>query len=83
MKKELEQGIPYMVNTFQSIMNKQKEFDYPTNKIGGVKYTFSRKNDIRKEEYRTILKEMLNFDTILSPEETISLGFADEIYLPL
>lgn len=83
MKKELEQGIPYMVNTFETIMNKLKEFDYPTNKIGGVKYTFSRKNDLRKEEYRTILKEMLNFDTILSPEETISLGFADEIYLPL
>ena len=34
----------------------------------------------KKEEIRLILKEMLNFDTILNAEDTISLGFADEVF---
>jgi ATP-dependent protease ClpP protease subunit len=45
-----------------------------------VNYTLSRAQGARKEELRKILKEMLNFDTILTASETVSLGFADEIF---
>jgi ATP-dependent protease ClpP protease subunit len=38
--------------------------------------------EVRRGEYRNILKEMLNFDTILNPQDTISLGLADEVYDP-
>jgi ATP-dependent Clp endopeptidase proteolytic subunit ClpP len=61
-----------------AIINKQRssEIPYP----GEVSYTFSREKKQKREELRAILREMLNFDTILSPEETISIGLADEVF---
>jgi ATP-dependent protease ClpP protease subunit len=71
-----------MTKTFEGIVNKLKQFDQVLSKEEGTKYTFSKKLEVRREEYRKILRELLNFDTILTPEETISLGLADEIYSP-
>lgn len=51
-------------------------------KVLGIPKTLSKKPEIKKEELRVILKEMLNFDTILTANETVDLGFADEIYKP-
>jgi len=58
------------------IMTKQYALNYPPSppKI----YNFSKTN--KKEEIRVVLKEMLNFDTILTAEETVNLGLADEIF---
>jgi ATP-dependent protease ClpP protease subunit len=34
----------------------------------------------KKQSIKDILKEMLNFDTILTADETVQLGFADSVY---
>ena len=73
MEKDKTWGIKHMVEAFQLILNKVS--DTPTEGL-----VFSRKGETRKEEYRKILKDLLNFDTILTPEETISIGLGDEIY---
>jgi ATP-dependent protease ClpP protease subunit len=61
-------------------MTKQYEFEYPPSSRKIFNYNFSKKEDVKREEIRSILKEMLSFDTILNAEETVDLGFADEIY---
>ena len=80
MEKEKNVGINFITKTFEGIMTKVKQFEHPETKEGEIKYTFSKKMEVRREEYRKILRELLNFDTILTPEETVSLGLADEIY---
>ena len=82
MSKEKEVGIPVMTKTFEGIVRKIREFDQLLTQEGEIKYTFSKKMEVRRGEYRNILKEMLNFDTILNPQDTISLGLADEVYDP-
>lgn len=68
LDKEEKEGHGYLAKTLSQILS--------TSKI------FSRKQETKKEELRLILKEMLSFDTILTAEETVDLGFADEIYEP-
>ncbi len=68
LNKEEKEGHGYLAKTLSSILDSPK--------------TFSRKAETKKEELRSVLKEMLNFDTILTAEETVDLGFADEIYKP-
>lgn len=68
LDKEEKEGHGYLAKTLSSILESPK--------------TFSRKAETKKEELRSVLKEMLNFDTILTAEETVDLGFADEIYKP-
>jgi len=68
LDKEEKEGHGYLAKTLSSILKSPK--------------TFSRKAETKKEELRSVLKEMLNFDTILTAEETVDLGFADEIYKP-
>jgi ATP-dependent protease ClpP protease subunit len=68
LDKEEKEGHGYLAKTLSSILDSPK--------------TFSRKAETKKEELRSVLKEMLNFDTILTAEETVDLGFADEIYKP-
>jgi ATP-dependent protease ClpP protease subunit len=66
LDKEEKEGHGYLAKTLSSVLESPK--------------TLSRKAELKKEELRLILKEMLNFDTILTAEETVDLGFADEIY---
>jgi len=83
MLKEKEKGVSYMTKSLETVMNKSKQFDKVLTHEEEIKYTFSKKLEVRREEYRKILRELLNFDTILTPQETVMLGFADEIYLPI
>lgn len=79
LEKEEKEGHGHLAKTLNQIMSRQKEIEYPsTNK--NVTYNFSKKIETKKEEIRMVLKEMLNFDTILTAEETVALGFADEVY---
>jgi hypothetical protein len=78
LEKEEKEGHGYMARTLSKIINKQKQFEYPSSPE--VSYTFSKVLDNKREQIRTILKGMLNFDTILNAEETVELGFADEVY---
>lgn len=68
LEKETKEGHGYLSKTLSNILESPK--------------TFSKKAETKKEELRSVLKEMLNFDTILTAEETVDLGFADEIYKP-
>lgn len=62
----------------EKIVNKGNELDFP--KREPVKYKFSNKREERREHLRAVLSHLLNYDTILTPAETISLGLADSIY---
>lgn len=79
LEKEEKMGNGYLAKTLSSIMTKQNSLSYPiptTNRT----YNFSKILSKKKEEIRLVLKEMLSFDTILNAEETVALGFADEIF---
>jgi ATP-dependent protease ClpP protease subunit len=45
-----------------------------------VKYRFSTRTDRRREQVREALSQLLSYDAILSPEETVSIGLADSIH---
>lgn len=62
----------------EKIINKANELEFP--RKAPIKYKFSTKFNERKEQLREVLQHLLNYDTILTPEETISLGLADSIY---
>ena len=68
LDKEEKEGHGYLAKTLSKILNSPK--------------TFLKKPDTKKEELRIVLKEMLSFDTILTSEESVDLGFADEVYKP-
>ena len=61
-----------------AIVNKANELDFP--KKVHTKYKFSTKREERREQLRVVLANLLNYDTILTPAETISLGLADSIF---
>ena len=67
-----------MENILSDIINHQRSFEYPRPK--DIQISFSENLAERTEEYRKILKEMLNTDTILTAQETVSLGLADSIF---
>lgn len=70
--------INYLERILWDIVSVQKALDYPTpDKM--PKYKFTKTPEGRREDVRVVLKELLNFDTFLTPEETVALGFADEI----
>jgi ATP-dependent protease ClpP protease subunit len=64
-------------SSLEKIVNKANELEFP--KKTPVKYSFSTKTKERREEIREVLKQLLDYDTILTPEETISIGLADSI----
>jgi len=78
LEKEEKMGHGYLAKTLSDIMTKQNALSYPTSTP--KTYSFSKVLNKKKEEIRPVLKEMLNFDTILNAEETVALGFADEIF---
>lgn len=77
MEKDELEGIGYLDKVLSDVMNKQKELEFPTPKI--IKYKFPIDPIKRREKVRIVLKELLNFDTILVPEEVVALGLADEV----
>lgn len=79
LEKEEKEGHGHIARVLTKIMNRQKELEYPT-PAKTVSYAFSKKLETKKEEIREVLKQLLNFDTILTPEETVALGFADEVF---
>jgi ATP-dependent protease ClpP protease subunit len=79
MEKEEKMGEGHLAQMLGKIMTQQKSFEHPP-LVKPFIYTFSKKLETKREQVRVVLKEMLNFDTILTAEETVALGFADEIY---
>lgn len=70
--------VNYLERVLWDIVSVQKSLDYPApDKM--PKYKFAKTPEGRREDVRVVLKELLNYDTFLTPEETVALGFADEI----
>lgn len=78
MEKASEIGGAKLSKALSAIMTKNRALEIPTPK--SINYVLSKSQGARKEDLRGILKEMLNFDTILNASETVSLGFADEVF---
>lgn len=70
LNKEEKEGHGYLAKTLNRILPKKEP------------YIFSRKQETKKTELREVIKSMLEWDTILNAQETVDLGFADEIYTP-
>lgn len=62
----------------EKIVNRGNELEFP--KKAPAKFKFSTKGEERREQLREVLQMLLNYDTILTPEETISIGLADSIH---
>ena len=78
LAKEEAMGSGHLAKILAEIVNKQKSLEIPKPEI--VSYSFSKNQKTKREEIRGVLKELLNFDTILTPIETVNLGLADEIF---
>lgn len=78
LEREEEMGSGHLAKALTSVVSKQRSMEIPP--PGEISYKFSRTAKNKKEELRAVLRELLNFDTILNAEETVSLGLADEIY---
>ena len=78
MEKEENEGNGYIAKVLSDVINRQRALEIP--RPQEVKYSFSKSPSKKREEIRTVLKEMLNFDTILTARETVNLGLADEIF---
>ena len=73
-------GDGHLAKTLGDVMTRQRAFEHPP-LTKPITYSFSKREETKREQVRAVLKEMLNFDTILTAEETVALGFADEIYV--
>ncbi len=76
---EEKEGHGYLAKTLGEVMTRQYALGYPP-PTHPTTYTLSKKPETKREELRKILREMLNFDTFLTAEEAVDLGFADEVY---
>lgn len=74
-EKEAIEGEGYLEKTIINILERLNMFEHPS-------YKKIKKLKIKNEEdLRMVLRDhLLNFDTILNAEETVSLGLADEVY---
>jgi ATP-dependent protease ClpP protease subunit len=71
LAKEEKEGSGYLAKTLNTILPNSKFI-----------YSFSKIPKVKETELREVIKSMLEWDTILSAQETVDLGFADEIYKP-
>lgn len=79
IKSELV-GREKLIESINDIREKLKEMEYkPVKNMKDRKYKFSNNPEDFKEDLRLVLREFLEFDTILTPFETVDLGFADEV----
>lgn len=79
LEKEEKKGHGYLAKTLGEVMTRQYALGYPP-PTQPTTYTLSKKPETKREELRKILREMLSFDTFLTAEEAVDLGFADEVY---
>lgn len=78
MMKESVIGDGHLAKALTKILEKQNALEYPQKAIQKVSLTGNLEQ--KREQVRVILQSLLNYDTLLTPEETIDLGLADEIY---
>lgn len=74
-EKDAEMGQGYIETTINTIIKNNRQFEIPNKR---TQYTISKEDFI--EDCRIVLQDMLNYDTILTPQDTVALGWADEIF---
>lgn len=79
MEMEESMGHGYLSKALGEIMTKQNSQELPISKPPII-YQFPANKELKREAVRKVLKEMLQFDTILNAEEAVALGFADEVF---
>ena len=77
LEKESEMGTGYLEKKLNEIFEEQRSFEMPQK---NKRIKISNKEEDKFEDIRIALKELLNFDTILSPQQTIDIGLADKIF---
>lgn len=81
MEKEEEMTkegqVDYLETVLATIVGRQQELDFP--KPTKPKYKFSKDPEKRREDVRKVLKELLNFDSFLTAQETVAIGLADGV----
>jgi ATP-dependent protease ClpP protease subunit len=78
-EKEREAGnLDHMEKTLSALVNKHNAAVSLTPKKN-VKYKFSQDATKRRDEISEVLQFLLDFDTFTTPEETVALGFADNV----
>jgi len=79
LEKEDKMGDGYLAKVIPKILEDQRKFEL-SSKTKRKKLSFSKDRETKADELRDIVKEMLNYDTILKPHDTVALGFADSVY---
>lgn len=74
---EMEKG--YLEEIFSKLIKQQREVEYHSTK-SKRKINISWGSEKKREDVRELLRELLNFDTYLTPRETVELGLADQVY---
>lgn len=75
----------YLENTISDIMTRLHKMEYPDPIEFKYKFSKIREKTVatdlikRREDIRVALQKMLDYDTVLTPEETVALGFADRV----
>jgi ATP-dependent Clp endopeptidase proteolytic subunit ClpP len=75
MEKDEKMEFGYLEETFSAIFSNQGESISPKLK----KVRLSQDPEKRRDGVRNLLRELLNFDTFLTAEETVALGLADSV----
>lgn len=74
ISKDIQMGGDYIVNKINEIMKITRALEMPM-----IRKDYVLDDSDILESMRSIVKDMLNFDTILTAQQTVDLGFADEI----
>lgn len=80
MDKEAVEGDGHLATVLNSLVLRLKQYEHPVNRNFKTKIKFSKDPEIKREELRLVLQDLLIVDTILTADETVDLGFADEVY---
>jgi ATP-dependent protease ClpP protease subunit len=71
-------GVKALQDNLSDVINFRNSFEFPT--PNNVQIILPETLEERIEKYREILKDLLNTDTVLNAQETVMLGFADEVF---
>jgi ATP-dependent Clp endopeptidase proteolytic subunit ClpP len=71
-------GIDSMSDIINTVQKEKTQYEYPR---PSIKRVLLSGDPVKMEsQLRTFVKSILDYDTILTPDEAVSLGFADSIY---
>lgn len=79
LKKEEKEGHGHLSKILSGVVNELRAMEYPPKPPEEI--VFSKAKAKKSEEVRAMLSKLLDFDTLLTPQQCVDLGLADEVYL--